>query len=91
MLFTKGAPDVLLERIERILTKQGIKLMTSEQRSSSGGRMKWAAGGLRVLAVKLTVRWSRCRTAAPELENSGIFLGMAACWIRRDLSRRWRC
>ena len=29
VLFTKGAPDVLLERTERILTKQGIKLMTS--------------------------------------------------------------
>ena len=32
VLFTKGAPDVLLERTERILTKQGIKLMTSEQK-----------------------------------------------------------
>ena len=78
VLFTKGAPDVLLERTERILTKQGIKLMTSEQKKQLRQQNeKWAAGGLRVLAVKYRPleQMQDCR---PELENSGIFLGMAA-------------
>ena len=77
-LFTKGAPDVLLERTERILTKQGIKLMTSEQKKQLRQQNeKWAAGGLRVLAVKYRPL-EQMQDCSPELENSGIFLGMAA-------------
>ena len=78
VLFTKGAPDVLLERTERILTKQGIKLMTSEQKKQLRQQNeKWAADGLRVLSVVYRPL-EQTQACSPELENSGVFLGMAA-------------
>ena len=52
--------------------------MTSEQKKQLRQQNeKWAAGGLRVLAVKYRPL-EQMQDCSPELENSGIFLGMAA-------------
>lgn len=54
VLFTKGAPDVLLERTDQILTKSGVRPMTPEQKKQIRQQNEsWAAGGLRVLGSGL--------------------------------------
>ncbi|MEI3168469.1 MAG: cation-translocating P-type ATPase [Lachnospiraceae bacterium] len=78
VLFTKGAPDVLLERTDQILTKSGIRPMTPEQKKQIRQQNEsWAAGGLRVLAVAYRPL-EQMQACSLELEDSCIFLGIAA-------------
>ena len=78
VLFTKGAPDVLLERTDQILTKSGVRPMTLEQKKQIRQQNEsWAAGGLRVLAVAYRPL-EQMQACSLELEDSCIFLGMAA-------------
>lgn len=78
VLFTKGAPDVLLERTDQILTKSGVRPMTPEQKKQIRQQNEsWAAGGLRVLAVAYRPL-EQMQACSLELENSCIFLGIAA-------------
>jgi len=78
VLFTKGAPDVLLERTDQILTKSGVRPMTPEQKKQIRQQNEsWAAGGLRVLAVAYRPL-EQMQACSLELEDSCIFLGIAA-------------
>ena len=78
VLFTKGAPDVLLERTDQILTKNGVRPMSPEQKKQIRQQNEaWAARGLRVLAVAYRPL-ERMQVCSLEMEDSGIFLGMAA-------------
>ena len=78
VLFTKGAPDVLLERTDKILTKSGVRPMTPEQKKQIRQQNEsWAAGGLRVLAVAYRPL-EQMQACSLELEDSCIFLGIAA-------------
>lgn len=78
VLFTKGAPDVLLERTDQILTKSGVRPMTPEQKKQIRQQNEsWAAGGLRVLAVAYQPL-EQMQACSLELEDSCIFLGIAA-------------
>ncbi len=78
VLFTKGAPDVLLERTDQILTKSGVRPMTPEQKKQIRQQNeRLAAGGLRVLAVAYRPL-EQMQACSLELEDSCIFLGMAA-------------
>ena len=79
VLFTKGAPDVLLERTEKILTKKWSKAYDAgAKKTDLGSRMRTGhAGGLRVLAVAYRPL-EQMQACSLELEDSGIFLGMAA-------------
>ncbi len=78
VLFTKGAPDVLLERTDQILTKEGVRPLTPEQKKQIRQQNEsWAAGGLRVLAVAYRPL-EQMQACSLELEDSCIFLGMAA-------------
>lgn len=78
VLFTKGAPDVLLERTDQILTKSGVRPMTPEQKKQIRQQNEsWAAGGLRVLAVVYRPL-EQMQACSLELEDSCIFLGIAA-------------
>ena len=78
VLFTKGAPDVLLERTDQILTKSGVRPMMPEQKKQIRQQNEsWAAGGLRVLAVAYRPL-EQMQACSLELEDSCIFLGMAA-------------
>lgn len=78
VLFTKGAPDVLLERTDQILTKSGVRPMTPEQKKQIRQQNEsWAVGGLRVLAVAYRPL-EQMQACSLELEDSCIFLGIAA-------------
>ena len=78
VLFMKGAPDVILERTEKILTKNGIRPFLAEQkRQVLKQNENWTMQGLRVLAVAYHPL-EQLQACSLELENSGIFLGMAA-------------
>lgn len=78
VLFTKGAPDVLLERTDQILTKSGVRPMTPEQKKQIRQQNEsWAAGGLRVLAVAYRPL-EQMQACSLELEDACIFLGIAA-------------
>ena len=78
VLFTKGAPDILLERTDQILTKSGVRPMTPEQKKQIRQQNEsWAAGGLRVLAVAYRPL-EQMQACSLELEDSCIFLGIAA-------------
>ena len=78
VLFTKGAPDVLLERTDQILTKYGLKPMTPERRKQIRQQNEnWAAMGLRVLAVAYRPL-EQMQACSLEMEDSCVFLGMAA-------------
>ena len=78
VLFMKGAPDVLLERTGVVLTGNGERPLTAERRRQIQQQNEaWSAAGLRVLAVAYHPLEQVCACSA-ELEESCIFLGMAA-------------
>lgn len=78
VLFTKGAPDVLLERTDQILTRNGVKPMTPERKKQIRQQNeRWAASGLRVLAVAYHPL-EQMQACSLEMEETCIFLGMAA-------------
>lgn len=78
VLFMKGAPDVLLERTDVVLTGNGERPLTAERRRQIRQQNEaWSAAGLRVLAVAYHPLEQVCACSA-ELEESCIFLGMAA-------------
>lgn len=74
--YTKGAPDVLLDRCDRILTEDGIADMDDETRALIRGMNDRMAGeALRVLAAAMELR--ETVPASSELGEYGlVFLGM---------------
>ena len=78
VLFTKGAPEVLLERADQVLTKNGVRAMTLEQKEQIRQQNEaWASQGLRVLAMAYRPL-EPMQVCSLDLEDSCIFLGMAA-------------
>ena len=78
VLFTKGAPEVLLERADQVLTKNGVRAMTLEQKEQIRQQNEaWASQGLRVLAMAYRPL-EPIQVCSLDLEDSCIFLGMAA-------------
>ena len=83
VLFTKGAPDVLLERTDQILTKSGVRPMTPEQKKQIRQQNEsWAAGGLRVLAVAYRPL-EQMQACSLELEDSCILPIPSVPWSLR--------
>lgn len=78
LLFTKGAPDVLLERSTQVLTGAGIRPLTGILRQQIlEQNQNWSSQGLRILAMA----YRETENAAEydlSLEENYIFLGMAA-------------
>lgn len=78
VLFMKGAPDVLVERTEKVLTGNGARPVSDEWRKRIRQQNEvWSSAGLRVLAVAYHPVDGVCACSL-NLENSCIFLGMAA-------------
>lgn len=78
VLFVKGAPDVLLERTKRILTRNGELPLTPERlRQLREQYERWSARGLRVLAVAYHPL-DQMEACSLQMEESCVFLGMAA-------------
>lgn len=78
ILFTKGAPDILLDRSERILTLSGVRPLSGAWRQQIlEQNQRWSSQGLRVLTLV-------CRepedtlTCDIRMEQDYTFLGMAA-------------
>ena len=78
ILFIKGAPDVLVERTEKVLTGNGARPVSDEWRKRIRQQNEvWSSAGLRVLAVAYRPI-DGARACSLNLEDSCIFLGMAA-------------
>ncbi len=78
VLFIKGAPDVLVERTEKVLTGNGERPVSDEWRKRIRQQNEaWSSAGLRVLAVAYHPIDGVCACSL-NLEDSCIFLGMAA-------------
>jgi Ca2+-transporting ATPase len=76
--YVKGAPEVILERCTRILTSEGIRGLTAEDRVEMGRVCTWlAADALRVLAVaeRPLSSWS-VETPTEEIEQGLTLLGL---------------
>ena len=74
--YTKGAPDVLLDRCDRILTTEGIKPLNDETRALLRGMNDRMAGeALRVLAAAMDLR-DNLPASASYGEEDLVFLGM---------------
>lgn len=78
ILFTKGAPDVLIERSVQVLTRAGIRPLTGVWRQQIlKQNQEWSSRGLRVLAMAYR-EMNDTAECDPSIEESYIFLGMAA-------------
>ena len=78
ILFIKGAPDVLVERTEKVLTGNGARPVSDEWRKRIRQQNEvWSSAGLRVLAIAYRPI-DGVRACSLNLEDSCIFLGMAA-------------
>lgn len=78
ILFTKGAPDILLERSTSLLTTAGIRPLSAVWRQQIlAQNQNWSAQGLRVLAFAYRElgETSECNFT---MEQNYIFLGMTA-------------
>ncbi len=74
--YTKGAPDVLLDRCDRILTSNGIAELDDEQRALIRGMNDRMAGeALRVLACAMELREAQPADAS-DGERGLVFVGM---------------
>lgn len=73
--YTTGAPDVVISRCDRILTPDGIRPMTSEQRDRALGEISALAGqGLRSIAAGM--KWGRSGGSAESRDERGlVYLG----------------
>lgn len=76
--FTKGAPDEVLQRCSLILTADGLKELTSEEREKIlEGNKTMADKALRVLAAAFKKYSSQPKDFAPQsLENDMVFIGL---------------
>lgn len=75
-LLTKGAVDVLLDRITRIRTSEGIRKLTEEDKAKIlDQNMKFSENGLRVLAFAYREAEEK-ETLSLESEDNYIFLGL---------------
>lgn len=78
VLFTKGAMDVLLERTEQIMTRDGVHPMSGAQKQQiQQQNMDWSAQGLRVLAIACR-KVGEMEACSAEMEKDYVFLGMVA-------------
>lgn len=78
ILFTKGAPDILLEKSAGILTTAGVRPLTGPLRHQIiEQNLRWSCQGLRVLAMAFR-ETEENQSPDMDLENDLIFLGMAA-------------
>lgn len=91
VLFTKGAPDILMERTDQILTKSGIRPLSPEQKKQIrqqnerwGSRRNFGCWRWR------TGPWSRCRPAVWKWRIPAFFLGMGAMLVRRGRNQNRR-
>ncbi len=79
MLLTKGAPDILLDRCDRIMTTEGARAMSNAWRQKiQRQNQDWSAEGLRVLAMACKNMEKDMQACSPAMEQDYIWLGMAA-------------
>ncbi|MBQ9936616.1 MAG: cation-translocating P-type ATPase [Lachnospiraceae bacterium] len=77
-VFTKGALDVLLDRTVNILTSQGVRSITSDDKEKILNKnQQFSEGGLRVLAFAYK-ELSLEETLAETGENNYTFIGLAS-------------
>ncbi|MBN1484730.1 MAG: cation-translocating P-type ATPase [Chloroflexia bacterium] len=78
MAFTKGAPDLLLERCNRIVSEGHIRTLSQEDRRTISATMDGMAGdALRVLALACRPLDELPADADEGLENDLVFLGLS--------------
>lgn len=78
ILFTKGAPDILLDRSERVLTLSGVRPLSGAWRQQILEQNQlWSSQGLRVLAL-VCRETEDTLTCDVRMEQDYTFLGMAA-------------
>lgn len=78
ILFTKGAVDVLLERTDEILTADGVRSMTAEdKRAIIQKNQSFSENGLRVLAFAYR-ELGEVAALSSESEDNYVFLGLIA-------------
>lgn len=76
--FTKGAPDVLLERMDQIMTEEGVRSLTAEDRDEIlRQNQSFSKQGLRVLAFVYKV-CAKEEGLSVENEYGYTFLGLTA-------------
>lgn len=78
ILFSKGAPDILIEKSSKFLTTAGARPLTGPLRQQFlEQNQRWSSQGLRVLAMayRETEENHHCDTS---LETDYVFLGMTA-------------
>ena len=77
-MITKGAPDVLLSRVVKMATSNGIRDLTDEDRNNIlQANLEFSRGGLRVLALGYKVL-SDQQNVSPNDEYDLIFVGLLA-------------
>ncbi|HGF1595705.1 TPA: cation-translocating P-type ATPase [Legionella pneumophila] len=76
--FVKGAPEILLERCTHLLTHDGIKEMTSNDRARMQQSCQlMASEALRLLAfAERRLEFSSSKIADEDIENNLVFLGL---------------
>ena len=75
MVFTKGAPDVLLKKCQKILTDEGVKDISSEMGKITKAIDKMAGSALRVIALAYK-RIGRTEKHDQSIENELVFVGL---------------
>lgn len=87
VLFAKGAMDVMLDRVDAVLTQDGVRPMTGGWRQRMQQQnQEWSQQGLRVIAMAYRdldtepeeLRKMEVQNTMEDLEQHFIFLGMAA-------------
>ncbi len=76
--FAKGAPEILLERCTHLLTHDGIKEMTSNDRARMQQSCQlMASEALRILAfAERRLEFTSSKIADDDIENNLVFLGL---------------
>lgn len=78
ILFTKGACDVLLERVDRIYTTSGVQVVTEEDKEKIRGiNQHFCESGLRVLCIAYKDIQTEKKITLED-ENNYIFLALIA-------------
>ncbi|HHY0177165.1 TPA: cation-translocating P-type ATPase [Legionella pneumophila] len=79
-VFVKGAPEIILERCTHLLTRHGIKEITSDDRARMQQSCQlMASEALRLLAFaerRLELEFSSSKIADEDIENNLVFLGL---------------
>lgn len=78
VIYTKGAPDVLLKRCSKLATSEGVQPLTAETRQEIlAANDKMASQALRVLALAYRyIDDSECKAEEERLENHLVFAGL---------------